>query len=96
MCDFLCVDIESEHLDSLPHESFFLISMADPWYGNFLLYLQTQRFRLGLSFHERCHIRHHVKHCLILVDTLYQRGIDSILRRCLTHDEVEFTLNDCH
>lgn len=29
-------------------------------------------------------------------DTLYRRGVDTILRRCLTHEEVEHILNDCH
>ena len=29
-------------------------------------------------------------------NTLYRRGVDSILCRCLTHDEAEVVLNDCH
>ena len=29
-------------------------------------------------------------------NTLYHRGVDSILHRCLTHEEVELVLNDCH
>ena len=29
-------------------------------------------------------------------NTLYYRGVDSILRRCLTHEEAELVLNDCH
>ena len=29
-------------------------------------------------------------------NTLYCHGVDSILRRCLTHDEVEVVLYDCH
>ena len=29
-------------------------------------------------------------------DTLHHCGVDSILRRCLTHDEAELVLNDCH
>ena len=29
-------------------------------------------------------------------NTLYLRGVDSILRRCLTHDKDEVVLNDCH
>jgi hypothetical protein len=27
---------------------------------------------------------------------LYQRGVDYVLRRCLTHEEVEKVLNDFH
>ena len=29
-------------------------------------------------------------------DTLYRRGVDSILHHCLTHEEAEIILNDCH
>ena len=29
-------------------------------------------------------------------DVLYRRGIDTILRRCLTHNQAEEALNDCH
>ena len=29
-------------------------------------------------------------------NTLYCRGVDSILRRCLTHEDAELVLNDCH
>jgi hypothetical protein len=77
-------------------ESMFLISMSDPWYGDILLYLQTQRFHPSISRDERRRIRHHSKCYLIIGDTLYHRGIDTILRCCLTHEEVEQVLNDCH
>ena len=29
-------------------------------------------------------------------NTLYHRGVDSIFRRCLTHEEAKVVLNDCH
>ena len=29
-------------------------------------------------------------------DTLYRCGVDFILRHCLTQDEAEVMLNDCH
>ena len=89
MCDLPCASTESEPSDSLPDEFLFLISTTiNPWYGYFLIYLQTQRFYATLSHDDRHHIHHHVKY--------YRRGIDSILRRCLTHEEVEHVLNDCH
>ena len=92
MCDFPYADTKSEHIDSLPDESLFLISMDDPWYRDFLLYLQTQHFHPSLSRDEHHHILHHVNCYLILGDALYHYGIDSILRRFLRHDEAEFTL----
>eukprot|EP00253_Pinus_taeda_P021332 PITA_21332 len=33
---------------------------------------------------------------MIIGDTLYRRGIDTVLRRCLTDEEAEKVLNDCH
>lgn len=95
-CDLPHADTESENIDSLPDESLLLINMTDPWYGDFLLYVQKQCFRPGLSRDEHCHIFHHVRHYLTLGDTLYHCGIDSILRQCLTHNEAKFTLNDYH
>ena len=47
-----------------------------------MVYLQTQS--------------HQAKNYLVLNDTLYRRGVDTILRRCLTFDEAERVLNDCH
>ena len=45
---------------------------------------------------DRHRIHHHAKYYLILNDTLYRSGIDFVIRRCLTHEEVEKVLNDCH
>jgi hypothetical protein len=48
------------------------------------------------SREERRRIRHQAKNYLILNDTLYRRGVDCILHRCLTHEEAVIVLNDCH
>ena len=36
--------MDTEPNDSLPDEFMFLISTTDPWYGDLIIYLQTQRF----------------------------------------------------
>jgi hypothetical protein len=41
-------------------------------------------------------IHHLAKNYLIITDTLYRRGVDSILHRCLTHEEAKVILNDFH
>jgi hypothetical protein len=76
------VDEDIEPRDSIPDESMFLISMSDPWYGDILLYIQTQRFHPNISHEERRHIHHHSKCYLIIGDTLYRHGIENILRQC--------------
>ena len=82
--------------DSFPDEHIFLISTSDPWYGDILIYLQNLKYPAASSREERRKLRLHAKNYLIIGDTLYRRGVDFILRRCLTHEEVEIVLNDSH
>jgi hypothetical protein len=96
ICDFPHTATKKVAVDSLPDESLFLISTDDIWYGDIIIYLQTQTFRSTLSSAERRRVRYQARHYIILGDTLYRRGIDSIFRRCLTFDEAEKALNDCH
>jgi hypothetical protein len=53
-------------------------------------------FPQHLSRDDRRRIRYQSKKYTIVDDTLYRRGIDDILHRCLTHREVETVLNDFH
>jgi hypothetical protein len=82
--------------DYFPNESLFLISSDDIWYGDIIIYLQTQNFQPDLSRVDRCRIWYQARQYIILGDALYRRGIDLVFRRCLTYDEVEKALNDCH
>ena len=61
ICDLPRTDQEEEHIESFPDETIFLISTSDPWYGDILSYLQTQRFRPELSREDRRRIRHQAK-----------------------------------
>jgi hypothetical protein len=74
----------------------FLITSSDPWYGDILIYLQNSKCPTSTSRDERRCIRYQAKNYLILDDTLYRRGVDCILRRCLTHEEAVIMLNDFH
>jgi hypothetical protein len=96
ICDFPHSATENVAVDSLPNESLFLIRTDDLWYGDIIIYFQTQTFRPPLSSNERCRIRYQARQYIILRDTLYRRGIESVFQRCLTFDEAEKALNDCH
>lgn len=72
---------------TITDEHLFLISSSDPWYGDYLVYLQTLKLPSHLSSDERRRIRQNAKKYVIIGDTLYNRGIDCVLRRCLTHEE---------
>ena len=74
----------------------FLITSSDSWYGDILIYIYTLKFPTSTSRDEHRNICHQAKNYLILNDTLYRRGVDCILRRCLTHEEAIIVLNDFH
>jgi len=59
-------------------ESLFLISTLDPWYGDIIVYLQTQSFRPKISRSEHRKIRFQSQQFRIIGDTLYRRGADSV------------------
>ena len=44
----------------------------------------------------RHRIRHQSQLYRIVEDTLYRVGVDSVLCQCLTLEEAEKVLNDCH
>jgi hypothetical protein len=77
-------------------ELIFLISSSDPQYGDIIIYLQTLKLPHHLLRDNRRCIHHQAKNYLIIGDTLYHRGVDNILHRCLNQKDVEAILNDCH
>jgi hypothetical protein len=97
----LISELPIESCDIIPEESpikedMFLITSSDPWYRDILVYIQTLKCPTSASHDERRHICNQAKNYLILEDTLYHRGVDCILHWCLTHEEAEIVLNDCH
>ena len=94
--DFPSEEEEETCEDTFVDENIFLISTLDPWYGDIIIYLQTLKVPTHLSQDERRQLHHVSKNYLIVDNTLYRRGVDSILHHCLTHEEAELVLNDCH
>jgi hypothetical protein len=97
----LISELPVESGEVMPEESpirgdMFLIASLDPWYGYILVYLQSLKCPTSTSRDECRHIHHQAKNYLILDDTLYRRGVDCILHRCLTHEEVVIVLNGFH
>jgi hypothetical protein len=88
--------LENVEEDSFLDESLFLISSDDIWYGDIIIYLQTQTFQPNISRVDHRRIRYQARQYIILGDTLYRHGIESVFRRCLTYDEAEKELNDYH
>jgi hypothetical protein len=81
---------------NFPDEHLFYITSNDPWYGDLLVYLRTQKFGQHLSRDDRRRIRHQAPRYLLIGDILYRRGVDTILHRFLTIDEADRVLNNYH
>ena len=96
MSDLASLDEDEIHEDSFLDEHIFLISTADPWYGDIIVYLHTLKVPPHLSRDEFQCLYHNSKNYLIIGGTFYSNGVDSILRHCLTYDEVEVAMNDFH
>lgn len=96
LLDLSIVDSNEVTHDPLLDESFYLINSTDPWYGDIIVYLQAQQVFPDLSLGDHRRICHQGWHCLVLNDTLYHHGVDTVLQCCLTHEEAEHVLNDCH
>eukprot|EP00253_Pinus_taeda_P018202 PITA_18202 len=96
LCSLPSAAASSQIKELIPDETLFLISTLDPWYGDIIVYLQTSSFRPETSKDARRRIRHQAQPYRIIGDTLYCLGVDLVLRRCLTFEEAERVLNDCH
>jgi hypothetical protein len=95
ICDLPSTETENVAEDYLPDESLFLISYDDSWYGDIIIYLQTQTFWPDLSSTDRRRIHYQARQYIILGDTLYYSGVDFVLRCCLAFDEADKSFNDC-
>ena len=96
LCDLQSSSNDETSEETIVDENLFLISSSNLWYANIIIYLQTQKYRPNTSRSEQKCIRYKSKDYMIVSDTLYRRGVDTVLRRCLTHEEIEKVLNDCH
>ena len=76
--NFPSLDEGQVHEDSFVDEHISLISITNSWYGDIIVYLQTLKVPSHLSQDERRRLCHVAKNYLI-DDTLYRRGVDSIL-----------------
>lgn len=75
--------------ETLLVEHIFIITTDDSWYGYILTYLCTHRSAHHLTRDDRWRICHQAQHYLLIGNILYKRGVETILHRCLIHDEVE-------
>ena len=86
MCDIPRASTKSEPVIHFQMNSCSWLALPNLGMDIFLFISRHNIVSLSCNDHRRIH--HHVKYYLILNDTLYRHGIDSILRRCLTHERL--------
>ena len=82
--------------DDFPDERLFLIRTAPAWYEHLSQFLSTQQYPVGLEKNECRKIRVNSTHFALIGNRLYCRGIDGILRRCVSYEEIPPILEACH
>ena len=85
LCDHPSVSTATTLKPSILDESLFLNGSSDPWYGDYIIYLQNHIFQPNTSHSQQRRIRYQAKDYLIVDNTLYHRGVDTNFSQCLTH-----------
>jgi len=96
LCDLPSSSSDLRSKASIVDETLLMISSSDLWYKYILIYLQTQTFRPNTSRSEQRRTQYKAKYYMIISDTLYHLGVDTVLQRCLMHEGAEKVLNDYH
>jgi hypothetical protein len=86
----------SEINDDFPDTDLFSIGVVPTWYEHIAEFLSTQQLPEGLSKNERRKVRVNSTHFALISGKLYRKGVDGLLRRCLTYGEVPTILEACH
>jgi hypothetical protein len=82
--------------DSFPDADLFFIDKVSPEYAEIINYLQTNTFPEGLSKKQQQRLIFKAAPYSIIADTLYKKGKDGVLRRCIMNSEVPLILQGCH
>ena len=82
--------------EPFPSEHILLILTSHLCYRDILVYIYTLKCPVTFSQEDWHKLRLNAKKYLIIGDILYRRGVYSILRRFLTHEEAKIVLNDSY
>ena len=70
----------------------YINGQDSPPYGDLYGYIKTNTIPSNLSHNQKCNFLHWIAYYILIVDTLYWRGFDDTLLRCLEHDESQLAL----
>ena len=91
------VDVGSSPVDdSLRDDNLFLVIARADWYSDIVEFLTTQELTGDRTREERRNIRVNSWHYTVIGHRLFKRGMDGILRRCVSEVEAPTILAACH
>ncbi|GLJ26651.1 hypothetical protein SUGI_0518290 [Cryptomeria japonica] len=73
-----------------------LVGSESPWYGEFYTYLRDHTLPPNQSNNQRKTFIRQTARYTIITETLYRRGLDGTLLRCLEQDEITKALKEVH
>lgn len=82
--------------DRLVNDNIFMITVKPKWYAGIVEFMTTQKLPENWSREEKRKVRINSRHFLVMGNRLFRRGVDVILRRCVSKTEVESILIACN
>ncbi|KAL8475059.1 hypothetical protein ACS0TY_031468 [Phlomoides rotata] len=89
-------EFPDERLLRVDHIPVMKVEGEIPWYADFANYLASGSMPSDLSPYEKKKFLKDVKHYFWDDPFLFKIGIDSLIRRCLPHEEWESVIQHCH
>ena len=90
-------DSRSEPIDdSFPDAQLFYIDVIPHEYAKIIEYLHSNKFPTDFNEKQKRQLVFKAMPYTIIADTLYKKGKDEVLRRCVTSSEIPLILKECH
>jgi hypothetical protein len=82
--------------DDFPDAALFQVEVIPTEYADIIHFLSTGQFPIDYSEKQKKILAYKVTPYTLIAETLYKRGKDEILRRCVNPSEIPLILEGCH
>ena len=82
--------------DSLRDDNLFLVITKADWYAGIVKFLTTQQLTGNWTKETKRKVRVNSRHYAVIGHRLFTRGMDGILRRCVSEIEMSSMLSTCY
>ena len=82
--------------ENFPDEQLFKFSFQLPWYADIVNYLACGVVPSEFSYQQKRKLRNDSRYYILDDPLLFKRGVDMIIRRCVSENEQSKIMNECH